>query len=142
MIISKPLRWCMIALGLLLAARGIGALVAPDSSASWTQLLGIGGLANAEARFGGLGKAMRILYLIESRLWVIVAFPMMFRLAWGRDVAIAVAAASILTQGFRLLLGAGFGAVVWIGIFIGIIALFATLPQIKAYFAASETAKI
>ncbi|MFD3165503.1 hypothetical protein [Herpetosiphon sp. NSE202] len=131
-------RWLMMSLGILLAARGIGGLLAVDSTALWANLLGIGGFTEAEMRFGWLGYAMRILYLIESRLWIILAFPLIFRLPWGRDIVLVVAIASMLVQGCRLLLGSGLSAGIWLAIFAGMIALFATAPQIKSYLAAGK----
>jgi hypothetical protein len=135
---STTVRWLMIGLGIVLAARGVVSLAAPDSTTGWTELLGIGGFADAEARFGAIGVAMRVLALIESRLWIILAFALIFRLPWGRDVILVVAAGSVLVQGCRLLLGAGLGAAVWLGLFVGLIGIFITVPQLKAYLAVEK----
>ncbi|MBC7877589.1 MAG: hypothetical protein H7Y59_10500 [Anaerolineales bacterium] len=124
----------VLTLATLLFARGLLILFALDSSTAWSNLLGIGGLATSNTQFGALGPIMRIAQLIEGRLWLIVAFPLFFRLSWGRDVTILVAGLGIAIQVFRLFAGSGAFAVVWLVIFVGIAVLFYAEPGIKTYF--------
>lgn len=128
---AKPV---VLILAALLFVRGLLILFAKESSGEWSNLLGIGGLAAADTQFGLLGPILRIVQLIEGRLWLIVAFPLFFRLAWGRDLAILVAGLGIVVQVFRLLAGSGAFAVGWLLMYAGIAALFYQ-PGIKTYFA-------
>lgn len=132
----------VLTLAALLFIRGLLILFTNDSAGEWNNLLGTGGLAAADAQFGPLGPILRIAQLIEGRLWIIVAFPLFFRLSWGRDVAILVAILGIVVQVFRLLAGSSAFAVVWLLIYIGIAALFYAEPGIKAYFAPTQASGV
>lgn len=123
----------------LLCARGLLILFTNDSTAEWSNLLGIGGLGAADTQFGALGSLLRVAQLIEGRLWILVAFPVAFRLPWGRDVAILVAVLGMIVQSVRLLAGNGAFAVVWLVVFLAVAALFYAEPGIRAYFARPMT---
>ncbi|MBC7812848.1 MAG: hypothetical protein H7175_16955 [Burkholderiales bacterium] len=125
-------------LAALLLVRGLLILFTSDADNQWSDLLGVGGLAAADTQFGALGPILRIVQIIEGRLWIIVAFPLFFRLSWGRDVAILIAVAGMVVQVFRLVAGNGFLALVWLAIYVGIAALFYATPVIKAYFASAQ----
>ena len=125
----------------LLFIRGVMILFTNDAS-EWNALLGTGGLAAMEAQLGALGPILRILQLIEGRLWIIAAFPLFFRLSWGRDVAILVAILGIVVQGLRLVAGNGLSAIVWLIIYIVVAAFFYAAPGIKAYFAEAKEAEL
>ena len=127
----------VLALATLLLIRGILILFTTDRSDAWNNLLGVGGLAAADAQFGWPGTIMRIAQLSEGRLWIILAFPLFLRLAWGRDLAILAAGLGMLVQVFRLLAGNSVLALVWLLIFAGIAALFYARSDLKTYFAHS-----
>lgn len=122
--------------------RGLLILFASDSSNEWNNLLGIGGLATADAQVGTPGWLLRIVELIEGRLWILLAFPLFFRLPWGRDLAILIAAVGIVVQLFRLQAGNGISAILWLVIYSGVIALFYTQRGIKAYFDRPQAPKV
>ena len=133
--VSLGTRSMVLILATLMFARGLLILFAEGSLSEWSNLLGVGGLAAADVQFGPLGPILRIGQLIEGRLWIIVAFPLFFRLPWDRDVAVLVAGLGMVVQVFRLLAGSDAFAVVWLVIYAAIAALFYAEPGIRAYFA-------
>jgi uncharacterized membrane protein len=130
----------VLTLASLMLVRGILILFAGEGSSDLNNILGVGGLTNADAQFGAFGSILRIAQLIEGRFWIILAFPLFYRLAWGRDVAVLVAGLGVVVQIFRLLAGGGAFAVVWIVIYVVIALLFSAEPHIKAHFVQAQDA--
>lgn len=135
----KILIWLLAALFLI---RGLLILFATDSSHEWDNLLGIGGLATTDAQVGTPSWFLRVIQLIEGRLWVLLAFPLFLRLPWGRDLAMLVAAVGVIIQLFRLQAGNGMSAILWLVIYAGIVALFYTQWGIRTYFNHSQASDV
>lgn len=122
------------AIAALMFLRGIIILFSGDNTNEWSNLLGTGGLANAQAQAGWLGWLIHVAWLIEGRFWIIAAFPLVFRLAWGRDVVILVAGLGIALQIYRLFNSNVFSSIIWLLLYILIALAFWFEPKIKAYF--------
>jgi hypothetical protein len=134
--VGNQTKWVVLIFAALMLVRGVLILFARENAIEWSNLLGIGGLEAADAQFGFLAPILRIIQIIEGRLWIIVAFPLFFGLAWGRDVTIMLAMVGAVIQVFRLFAGNGIFALIWLAIYIGIAIVFYASPAIKAYLVA------
>jgi hypothetical protein len=129
----------IIAIAVLLALRGIVILSTPADPTGWTRWLGIGGpFMDGDGSL--LGRVLTVVALIEGRLWIILAFPLLLRLAWGRDLAVLVALLGIVVQGFRLAYGSGAPAGLWLLADVSLALIFAAAPGVRAYFAPRPSA--